>query len=88
MAWWQATSPSSHFTRSLTCSRPTSQGRVTLSGDKLIETVDGIRNELRLTSPEAIRAAYRVYFGMTLTRLPTPPGESPLTSGTLSPTLP
>ncbi|RSM42987.1 acetyltransferase [Amycolatopsis balhimycina DSM 5908] len=88
MTWWQATSPSSHFTRSLTCSRPTSQGRVTLSGDKLIETVDGVRNELRLTSPEAIRAAYRVYFGMTLTRLPTPPDESPLTSGALSPTLP
>lgn len=88
MAWWQSTSPESHFTRSLTCSRPTSQGRVTLSGDRLIETVDGVRNELRLTSPEAIRAAYRVYFGISLTRLPTPPGESPLTSGTLSPTLP
>jgi len=88
MAWWQTTSPKSHFTRSLTCSRPTSQGRVLLSGDRLIETVDGVRHELRLTSPEAIRAAYRVYFGIPLTRLPTPPGESPLTSGTLSPTLP
>ncbi len=81
MAWWQTTSPESHFTRSLTCSRPTSQGRVTLAGDKLIETVDGIRHELRLATPDAIRAAYRVYFGMTLTRLPVPPGESPLTVG-------
>src|SRR2546423_611362 len=88
MAWWQATSPKSHFTKSLTCSRPTSQGRVTLSGGKLIETVDGVRNEVVLASPEAIRTAYRVYFGMTLTRLPTPPGESPLTSGALSSTLP
>ncbi|KDN23592.1 arylamine N-acetyltransferase family protein [Amycolatopsis rifamycinica] len=79
MAWWQTTSPESHFTRSLTCSRLTSQGRVTLSGGKLIETVDGVRNEIRLATPEAIRAAYRVYFGMTLTRLPVPPGESPLT---------
>lgn len=79
MAWWQTTSPESHFTRSLTCSRPTSQGRVTLSGDRLIETVDGVRNEVVLPSPEAVRLAYRVYFGMTLTRLPVPPGESPLT---------
>ncbi|MEU0532446.1 arylamine N-acetyltransferase family protein [Amycolatopsis tolypomycina] len=79
MAWWQTTSPESHFTRSLTCSRPTSQGRVTLSGDKLIETVDGVRHEVHLPSPAAIRLAYRVYFGMTLTRLPVPPGGSPLT---------
>ncbi|UOX88087.1 arylamine N-acetyltransferase [Amycolatopsis sp. FBCC-B4732] len=88
MAWWQSTSPESHFTRSLTCSRPTSQGRVTLSGDKLIETVDGVRNEVLLPTEAAIRAAYRVYFGLPLKRLPTPPGGSPLTSGTLSPTLP
>ena len=85
MAWWQTTSPESHFTRSLTCSRPTSQGRVTLSGDKLIETVDGVRNELRLPSAKAIRAAYRVYFGMTLTHLPVPPGGSPLTDGVRQP---
>ncbi len=88
MAWWQATSPQSHFTKSLTCSRPTSQGRVTLSGDRLIETVDGVRHEVALQSEAAVRMAYRVYFGLPLTRLPTPPGESPLTSGALSPTLP
>ncbi|MEU8638182.1 arylamine N-acetyltransferase [Amycolatopsis sp. NPDC048633] len=88
MAWWQSTSPKSHFTKSLTCSRPTSQGRVTLSGDKLIETVDGVRHEVVLPTEAAIRMAYRVYFGLPLTRLPTSPGESPLTSGALSPTLP
>ncbi|WP_410669922.1 arylamine N-acetyltransferase family protein [Amycolatopsis sp. cmx-4-68] len=88
MAWWQATSPASHFTSSLTCSRPTSQGRVTLSGNRLIETVDGVRHEVVLPTEAAIRAAYRVYFGLPLTRLPTPPGESPLTRGALSPTLP
>ncbi|QKV77897.1 arylamine N-acetyltransferase [Amycolatopsis sp. Hca4] len=79
MAWWQTTSPESHFTRSLTCSRATSQGRVTLAGDKLIETVDGIRNEVHLPTPAAIRLAYRVYFGMVLPRLPVPPGGNPLT---------
>jgi N-hydroxyarylamine O-acetyltransferase len=80
MAWWQATSPLSNFTRPLTCSRPTSQGRVTLSAERLIETVDGVRHEVQLTSPDALRTAYHVYFGMPLTRLPVPPGESPLTS--------
>jgi N-hydroxyarylamine O-acetyltransferase len=88
MAWWQSTCPQSQFTRKLTCSRRTSQGRVTLAGDKLIETVDGVRHEVPLTSDDAIRTAYRVYFGIALARLPTPPGGSPLTRGALSPTLP
>ena len=87
MAWWQSTSPKSHFTQQLTCSRPTSQGRVTLSGDRLIETVDGVRHELRLGS-EGIRAAYRVYFGMTLSRLPQLPGEHPLTAPAPASTVP
>ncbi|MDT8911167.1 arylamine N-acetyltransferase [Amycolatopsis sp. PS_44_ISF1] len=87
MAWWQSTSPSSHFTRSLTCSRPTSQGRVTLSGDRLIETVDGVRHEVLLPSESAVRMAYRVYFGLELTRLPLPPGEHPLTTPVPGPTM-
>jgi N-hydroxyarylamine O-acetyltransferase len=31
MCWWHQSSPKSHFTRSLTCSLPTADGRVTLS---------------------------------------------------------
>jgi N-hydroxyarylamine O-acetyltransferase len=80
MAWWHSTSPASHFTRTLTCSRPTSQGRVTLSGDRLIETVDGGRHEVLLPSESAVRMAYRVYFGLSLPRLPLQPGEHPLTT--------
>ena len=78
MAWWQSTSPKSHFTQNLTCSRPTAQGRVTLSGDRLIETVDGVRNEVRLPTDASVRLAYRVYFGIRLNRLPVRPGEHPL----------
>ncbi|PKV93780.1 N-hydroxyarylamine O-acetyltransferase [Amycolatopsis echigonensis] len=82
MAWWQSTSPQSHFTQTLTCSRPTAQGRVTLSGDRLIETVDGVRHEVLLPNDEAVRVAYHVYFGLRLRRLPMRPGEHPLgTSG-------
>jgi N-hydroxyarylamine O-acetyltransferase len=71
--WWQQTSPDSHFTRSLTCSRLTPDGRVTLSGDRLITTVAGERTETVLDGDDAVRAAYRTHFGFELDRLPTPP---------------
>ncbi|WIX81533.1 arylamine N-acetyltransferase [Amycolatopsis carbonis] len=87
MAWWQSTSPLSGFTGRLTCSRPTSQGRVTLSGHRLIETVDGVRHEVLLPDDNAVHTAYRVYFGITLARLPTPPGEHPLTEHAADPTM-
>ncbi|WP_158881862.1 arylamine N-acetyltransferase family protein [Amycolatopsis anabasis] len=68
--WWQATSPDSHFTRSLTCSLPTPQGRITLSGDRLIETCGDEREERTLTSDEEILDVYRISFGMRLDRVP------------------
>ncbi len=72
--WYQQTSPDAHFTRSLTCSRPTGDhGRVTISDRLLITTVDGERTETTLRSEEDVLAAYRDHFGFTLDRLPTPP---------------
>ncbi|MPZ80727.1 MAG: arylamine N-acetyltransferase [Actinophytocola sp.] len=71
--WWQQTSPDSHFTRSLTCSLPTEDGRVTLSGNRLITTVAGERTETTLDGDDTVRAAYRTHFGIELDRLPTPP---------------
>lgn len=68
--WWQATSPQSRFTQSLTCSVAIPNGRLTLAGNRLIETVDGRRTE-RLLSPEEIRPAYRKYFGIELRDAPT-----------------
>ncbi len=67
--WWQSTSPDSHFTQGLTCSLPTSTGRITLSGDRLIETVHGERQERILPEPE-IAAVYRERFGVELERVP------------------
>ncbi|MER8185042.1 arylamine N-acetyltransferase [Kitasatospora sp. NPDC094015] len=68
--WWQTTSPDSHFTRSPTCSLLTEDGRVTISGTRLIRTtaVDG-RTERVLGADEAL-AAYRELFGIVLDRLP------------------
>ncbi len=68
--WWQQTSPQSHFTVSPTCSLLTGTGRVTLSGDRLITTVDGERTERTLAGPAEILAAYREHFGITLDRIP------------------
>jgi N-hydroxyarylamine O-acetyltransferase len=69
-AWWNSTSPASHFTRSLTCSLLTPDGRVTLSGDRLIRTVGEDRTETVLTGEDAIRDAYRTIFGFELDRVP------------------
>jgi N-hydroxyarylamine O-acetyltransferase len=68
--WWQQTSPGSHFRKSLTCSISTRSGRITLSGERLIVTEDGHREERTLTSEAEILAAYRRYFGISLDRVP------------------
>jgi N-hydroxyarylamine O-acetyltransferase len=70
--WWQQTSPQSHFTVSPTCSLLTGTGRVTLSGDRLITTVDGERLERTLAGDAEILAAYREQFGISLDRVPAP----------------
>ena len=72
--WYQQTSPASHFTQSLTCSRPTGDhDRVTISDRLLIVTVGGERTETTLGSDDEVLAAYREHFGFTLDRLPTAP---------------
>ncbi|WP_308427632.1 arylamine N-acetyltransferase family protein [Streptomyces albospinus] len=68
--WWNCTSPRSHFTRSLVCSRLTGTGRVTLSGRTLLITgADGAREERELGGAEVL-PAYRSHFGITLDREP------------------
>ncbi|MFC8451229.1 arylamine N-acetyltransferase [Kitasatospora sp. NPDC057223] len=67
--WWQSTSPDSHFAKGLTCSRLTDDGRVTLSGTRLIRTAGGGREERELSAAQALDA-YREHFGLPLDRLP------------------
>jgi N-hydroxyarylamine O-acetyltransferase len=64
--WYQQTSPRSHFTRSLICSRLTAGGRVSLSGRKLIVTEGGRRTTTELADEAAVLAAYRRHFGIEL----------------------
>ncbi|MFB8115788.1 arylamine N-acetyltransferase [Streptomyces sp. NPDC055962] len=70
-AWYHRTSPDSHFTRSLICSRRTEDGRVTLRDHTLITTVRGVRHEEELGDDTEVLAAYRDHFGIVLTQPPT-----------------
>ncbi|MFE7277756.1 arylamine N-acetyltransferase [Streptomyces sp. NPDC057623] len=72
-AWWHSTSPASHFTQSLVCSRVTEEGgRITLSGRTFKTTAaDGTREERELGTDEEALAVYRELFGIELERVPT-----------------
>ncbi|MFJ4562596.1 arylamine N-acetyltransferase [Streptomyces caelestis] len=72
-AWWHSTSPVSHFTRSLVCSRVTEDGgRITLSGRRVTVTgADGSREERELETDEEVLQVYRERFGIELGSVPT-----------------
>lgn len=72
-AWWHSTSPRSHFTQSLVCSRVTEEGgRITLSGRTFKTTAaDGTREERELGTDEEVLRTYRERFGIELDRVPT-----------------
>jgi N-hydroxyarylamine O-acetyltransferase len=71
-AWWNSTSPKSHFTRSLVCSRVTDDGgRITLSGRNLTATApEGTKEVSELATDEEVLALYRERFGVELGRVP------------------
>ena len=66
MCHFHQTSPDSHFTRQTVCSLATPEGRVTLSGMKLITTQGGERQERILESEEQRAAALREIFGVVV----------------------
>lgn len=72
-AWWHSTSPASHFTRSLVCSRITEDGgRITLSGRRFTVTApDGTRREREIGTDEEVLGVYRDRFGIGLDAVPT-----------------
>ena len=70
MCWYHQTSPRSHFTRTLVCTRRRSEGRVTLSGRRLITTTESGRTEEGLEGDRVVLNAYRVNFGIDLERVP------------------
>lgn len=65
MCHYHQTSPDSPFTHKRVCSLATPNGRITVSGDKLIETRNGEREERALTGDERL-AILRERFGVSL----------------------
>ena len=62
----QQTSPESHFTQQRVCSLATLEGRVTLTGTRLIVTRRGQRSEVPIQDDAAYRAALSDWFGITV----------------------
>jgi len=68
MCRFHQTSPDSHFTRNRICSLATPDGRVSLSGMKLITTRDGHREERVLADDHEYAEALQHHFGIGLRR--------------------
>lgn len=66
MCHFHQTSPESHFTRQTLCSLATPDGRITLSGMKLITTRGGERHERVVGSEEERVALLRELFGVVV----------------------
>lgn len=65
MCEYQQTSPESHFTQQRVCSLATPEGRLTLTGTRLIVTRRGERSEVPIEDDTAYRAALSDRFGIT-----------------------
>ncbi|MGH9942454.1 MAG: arylamine N-acetyltransferase family protein [Pyrinomonadaceae bacterium] len=66
MCRFHQTSPASHFTQKRICSRPTPDGRLTLSGMRFIETAGNERRERPLTDEAECAAVLREHFGVAM----------------------
>ncbi|HEX5874263.1 MAG TPA: arylamine N-acetyltransferase [Pyrinomonadaceae bacterium] len=68
MCRFHQTSPESHFTRNTICSRVTEEGRITLSGMRLITTTgpQHLRDERDLSSKEEYDQILREQFGVVM----------------------
>jgi N-hydroxyarylamine O-acetyltransferase len=66
MCHYHQTSPESHFTRQRLCSRATADGRVTISGSRLIVTSGADRREVGLNTEQDYADALRDHFGIVM----------------------
>ncbi len=66
MCHFHQTSPDSHFTQNRVCSKALPDGRVTVSGMRLITTRNGVRSEAVFNTAEELRECLRQQFGIEL----------------------
>lgn len=64
MCRYHQTSPASHFTQKIVCSQATLDGRLTLSGNRLIQTRQNEKKETLLDGTDEISTALLNYFGI------------------------
>jgi N-hydroxyarylamine O-acetyltransferase len=62
MNHFHQTSPESHFARSLICTLPTKDGRITIINNKLTRTAHGKKQVMAIQSPEHREELLRKYF--------------------------
>lgn len=67
MCVYNQTSPESHFTQKRICSRATPDGRISLSGLRMITTRHGAREERTLSGPDEYAKVLQDSFGIVLT---------------------
>ncbi len=67
MCLFHQTSPQSHFTQGRLCSKVTPNGRITMTGMRIITTShEGLRYEQQLNSQEEYERALREHFGIVM----------------------
>lgn len=66
MCIFHQTSSESHFTQNRICSLPVKDGRITLSGRKLITTTGGKAETRELESDEEVKEVLKTHFGIVL----------------------
>lgn len=66
MCNYHQTSPESHFTHKRMCTIAKTDGRITLSGLKQIETKNGIRTETELKNADEFNKKLKEFFGIDL----------------------
>jgi N-hydroxyarylamine O-acetyltransferase len=66
MCRYHQTSPESPFTQKRVCTRATLDGRITVTGMRLIVTAKGEKQESEFASHEEWTAALREHFGIDL----------------------
>jgi N-hydroxyarylamine O-acetyltransferase len=66
MCGYHQSSPDSPFTQKSLCSLATPEGRITLSNNRLIQTIGGQRQQRKITTAEAYKVLLQSYFGIDL----------------------
>jgi len=61
---YQQTSPDSGFVRSLMCSLPTANGRISIVNNRIVKTIDGVKYPQTIRSDTHRQSILRKYFNI------------------------